>query len=337
MNNQTITQIVKASGVTPGQQILIHFWGEDDALTYAHRFAAAVAAAGASPTLLQQSRAANAVLFSGAADTAFDETYFAQFDRFDAVLDLFAQRPIILGSQLPTDAMERYRSYIRRLFGKLMQCSRFAQIRLPTAENAAECSLPAEEFIRRMEAAYQLDYTRLLYDCTKAKALAEQYDHAILHTGDGCALYFNLTGRMWQIDAGDGDWPCGEIYIAPLENATHGSVYFEELYIEDVGRFEQVTLAVECGRAVHSDHPAVQQWLDELAAQAEENTVICELGLGFNPGVTDLCGYTVLDEKAAGTYHIALGANHMFGGDNRAAMHHDLVGKGRVEYRDIPG
>ena len=46
----------------------------------------------------------------------------------------------------------------------------------------------------------------------------------------------------------------------------------------------------------------------------------------MNPKVTDLCGYPVLDEKMAGSFHIALGANTMFGGQNEAPMHIDLVG-----------
>lgn len=33
----------------------------------------------------------------------------------------------------------------------------------------------------------------------------------------------------------------------------------------------------------------------------------CELGFGMNPNVTDLCGYTILDEKMCDTFHIAVG------------------------------
>lgn len=59
--------------------------------------------------------------------------------------------------------------------------------------------------------------------------------------------------------------------------------------------------------------------------------IVCELGLGMNPNVTDLCGYTLLDEKMAGTFHIAVGANNMFGGENEATDHVDFVGRGEVE------
>ena len=46
--------------------------------------------------------------------------------------------------------------------------------------------------------------------------------------------------------------------------------------------------------------------------------------------MTDLCGYTVLDEKMCGTFHIAAGSNHMFGGKNEASDHIDFVGRGRI-------
>lgn len=53
----------------------------------------------------------------------------------------------------------------------------------------------------------------------------------------------------------------------------------------------------------------------------------------------ELCGYTLLDEKMARTFHIAVGTNTMFGGENRATDHGDFVGRGEVEVlaRDTTG
>jgi leucyl aminopeptidase (aminopeptidase T) len=47
----------------------------------------------------------------------------------------------------------------------------------------------------------------------------------------------------------------------------------------------------------------------------------------MNPKIKDLCGYAALDEKMAGTFHIAIGANKMFGGTNAASIHVDFVGE----------
>lgn len=323
MNLQTITQIVKASGVQPGELVLIHFWGEDADKQIANDFLIAAASLGASPVLLQQSRKVNCDLFAAADDACFSEQYFDLFSRFDAVLDVFAQQPIVPGCAYEAEPLRLYRRTISQLFSALMKARRFTQIRIPTRANAAESGLEPEEYIRRMEAAYDIDYSALAQACREAKARYEQHRRLILKTGSDCELHFDLTGREWYIDAGDGDWPCGEIYIAPLENATHGTVFFEKLFVEEIGVFDSVTLHVENGRVISSDHEAVAAFLHD---QPVENTVVCELGLGLNPSVTDLCGYTVLDEKRSGAFHIALGANGMFDGQNDANMHLDLVG-----------
>ena len=59
MNIEIISKIVKASGVSAGELILVHFWGEDADKEIANHFLTAVAALGASPVLLQQSRTIN--------------------------------------------------------------------------------------------------------------------------------------------------------------------------------------------------------------------------------------------------------------------------------------
>ena len=324
MEQRVINGIVRASGVKAGETVLVHFWGEGEALPIAHGFMQAVAAQGASPVLLHQARSVNQRMFAAAAEGCFDEKYFRMFAQVDAVLDVFAYRPVVLGAQLPETQQAHYRRYIAALFHQLMQCRRFAQIRIPTAANAEEYGMEPAEYIRRMNAAYGVDYDALNAACSAAVEKLSGHRYA-LHTGTDCTLHLALTGRTWHIDAGDGDWPCGEVYIAPVEETTAGRVYFPELDVEDVGRFEDVTLHVEAGHAVSCNIPQVQAWLDGLPP---ENRVVAELGLGMNPGVDSLCGCTVLDEKMAGTFHIALGANNMFGGNNAAPMHTDLVGGG---------
>ena len=325
MKMETIRGIAKASGVHPGELILVHFWGEDEEKHIANQFMCAVAELGAAPILLQQARTMNQSLFAGAADQCFGDKYFEVISSVDAVLDIFSYQPIILGGKIGEQGMARYRTYIARLFHCLMKAKRFAQIRIPTRANAEESGLEEEEYIWRMQNAYDVDYDQLQVACERYRKELMNRGQLTLRTGADCQLEFELSGREWHIDAGDGDWPCGEIYIAPVEEYTRGDVYFECLHLEEQGVCEQVIIHVEGGRAVSSSHKAVDKLLRELSG---ENSVVCELGFGMNPNVKDLCGYRVLDEKMAGTFHIALGANHMFGGKNAAPMHLDLVGAG---------
>lgn len=109
--------------------------------------------------------------------------------------------------------------------------------------------------------------------------------------------------------------------------ASQGSVFFEDLYWEGT-HCRDVTLTVADGEISGSSCPEVAR---RFAAMPRAERTVCELGLGMNPHVTELCGYPLPDEKMAGTFHIAVGANTMFGGRNEAADHVDFVGRGEVE------
>ncbi len=208
-----------------------------------------------------------------------------------------------------------------------MNCKRFTQIRFPTEENALESGLVPEEYIERMTKAFDVDYEEIQKACLEKLQPLDGIKRVMLHTGEDCVLYFDLSGRSWHIDAGNGDLPCGEIYIAPVEEDTNGSVFFESLYLDGI-QYRDVNLDIQNGEVYVSSNMEVMQYFDQ---QPKENRIVCELGLGMNPNITNLCGYTVLDKKAAGTFHIAVGANTMFGGKNEASCHTDFVGRGRIE------
>ena len=326
MDRKTISKIVKASGISAGEMVLVHFWGEDSDKEVANSFMAVVAEMGATPVFLQQSRSVNRDLFLAAKESCFSEQYFDLFTKFDAVLDVFTYRPVILGYEIDKDKFELYRKYMAQLFSKLMNCKRFTQIRIPTAANAEESGLDPQDYIQRMERAYDVDYTAVYEACRQARGRFEGVSQVLLRTGEDCELFFELADRMWHIDAGDGDMPCGEIYIAPVEDRTQGTVYFETFYL-DGAEYEHVRLHIKDGRVINSNQPEIAAFFEK---QPRENRVVCELGFGMNPNVTDLCGSTVLDEKMCGTFHIAVGANHMFGGTNEASDHIDFVGHGTI-------
>ena len=256
MTRETIAKIVKASGVSAGELILIHFWGENADKTVADQFAAAVAALGASPVVLQQARSVNREIFAGAKESCFDERYFGLFSKFDAVLDVFACQPIVLGYELEDAQMDLYRRYISQLFEKLVTCRRFAQIRIPTAANAAESGLDPQEYIRRMDRAYDVDYAAVRAACGHAAAQFAGASRVAVRTGGGCVLQLELTGRTWLTDAGDGDLSCGEIYIAPVEAKTNGEVFFGTLYLEGEA-YTDVTLQITNGEITGSNCEAV--------------------------------------------------------------------------------
>jgi leucyl aminopeptidase (aminopeptidase T) len=61
---------------------------------------------------------------------------------------------------------------------------------------------------------------------------------------------------------------------------------------------------------------------------------LAELGIGTNVGVTELVGSVLLDEKAAGTVHIAIGDDASIGGDTEAPLHLDGILREPTVYAD---
>lgn len=325
-----IKRLVKAIGVSEGEIVLLHFWGEDKDLTLLHNFANEIALLGASPIKLQQSRTLNAELFRNAKDSCFGEGYFKQFDQIDTVIDVFMYQPVVLKEKLDEEHMNIYRQYMRNIFSSLMKARKFVQLRVPTDENAEGTSLEPEIFKQRMLEAYDVDYDMLKASCEEKISEIKGSKSVIIKTSDTDELTLNLDGRGWLIDAGDGDLPCGEISIAPVEGVAEGSVYFDRLYVEDTGKYEDIRLIIKKGRLISSNKDDFNSYLKQLP---ENGNVICEFGIGMNPNITELIGYTVLDEKMVGTFHIAIGDNTMFGGNNSAPLHMDFVGRGEVIFK----
>ena len=46
-----------------------------------------------------------------ARESCFDERYFELFPKFDAVLDVFAYQPVVLGYEIGDEQMALYRSF----------------------------------------------------------------------------------------------------------------------------------------------------------------------------------------------------------------------------------
>jgi aminopeptidase len=74
-------------------------------------------------------------------------------------------------------------------------------------------------------------------------------------------------------------------------------------------------------RARHGDDYLQQALQTDAGAR-----FLGELGIGTNEGISRATGSILLDEKMAGTVHLALGRSYPeTGGRNRSALHWDLI------------
>lgn len=150
----------------------------------------------------------------------------------------------------------------------------------------------------------------------------------------GTDLTLRVGGRPWLTDAtqlGPGDFanfPGGEIFVAPYADGADGVLVADLTVPYTVEGLVDapVTLRFEGGRVTSIEGGRAAELLRELVERAGTGAnVVAELGIGLNPTIRPR-GHVMLDEKAAGTAHVAIGRNTgSYGGDNEAAIHVDMI------------
>jgi leucyl aminopeptidase (aminopeptidase T) len=186
------------------------------------------------------------------------------------------------------------------------------------------------------------DYDDIAAECEAMLEQVEGADEVRVTSPQGTDITFELGDRAWHDDTGivheDGDFsnlPAGEVFVSPV---SADGTYVVDGTIRPHGLLDAgqtVTFEVENGYITEISDDAIRADVEEAAEQVGQNAYnMAELGIGTNIGVTDLIGSTLLDEKAGGTVHIALGDDAGIGGDNDAPIHMDGVLREPTVYAD---
>lgn len=177
------------------------------------------------------------------------------------------------------------------------------------------------------------DYDAIARECERMLQLVEGADEIRVTTPAGTDITFHIGDRDWRDDTGivhgGGDFsnlPAGEVFVSP-ESAD--GTYVVDGTIRPHGVLESgrtVRFDVEDGYVTAVDDEAIREDLEAAADVVGRDAYnLAELGIGTNLGVTELVGSTLLDEKAAGTVHIAVGDDAGIGGDTDAPIHMDGI------------
>jgi aminopeptidase len=145
-------------------------------------------------------------------------------------------------------------------------------------------------------------------------------------TPAGTDLRVGVAGRAWINGAGQENFPDGEVFTAPLEHATEGTVCFDWPALHGDQVVEGVRLVFRAGRVVEASARRGQEYLLGLLDQDPGARVLGEVAFGCNYALDRPTRNPLLDEKVGGTFHLALGAAYpKSGGLNRSGLHWDLV------------
>lgn len=188
------------------------------------------------------------------------------------------------------------------------------------------------------------DYTRVEENSNAVYDSLSGADEIRVTTPSGTDITFDTGERSWHPETGlarlPGSFtnlPAGEVYISPA--SAEGVVVVDGTF-RPHGRLDAghtVRLEVSDGRVTDIDDEAVAEMLAEAAAGADDPESVynvAELGIGTNPGMDDLHGHVLIDEKMLGTVHIAVGHDASIGGDVTAPIHEDSIVTDPTIYAD---
>jgi len=176
------------------------------------------------------------------------------------------------------------------------------------------------------------DYDEIAHNCADVFEQVADAAEVRVTTDAGTDITFERGAREWRQDTGivhePGDFsnlPAGEVFVSPSSaNGTyvvdgtmmpHGLLDGRELVFE-----------VEDGYVTDVSDDAVRAEVEAAAEVVGRDAYnVAELGIGTNVAVTELVGSVLLDEKAAGTVHVAVGDDAGIGGDVDAPLHLDGI------------
>ncbi|WP_055669853.1 aminopeptidase [Desnuesiella massiliensis] len=320
---EIIPNMVSGFEIKGGSIVLLNFLGENEDLAILDKFALEIAKVGGVPIRWQQSRELIKTYFTEVSQEYLDfpDKYFGVFKLADVVIDIFMYGPAP-HKDFPKDKFPLYGAYMRKLFGALTEGKDlFIQVRVPTEENAMAEDIDYEIYKEAMYNALTIDFKKLKEECTDLINKLKSKNKVTIYSEDDKVLTFNLENRSWHKDDGTGDIPCGEVFIAPVEESAEGEISIPQVIFQR-RRLTNVLLEFKAGKLIGCSSKELMEFINQFPGDKD---MIAEFGIGLNENIKGLIGCTVIDEKCKGTAHIAIGMNNMFGGKNSSQLHMDFI------------
>jgi leucyl aminopeptidase (aminopeptidase T) len=206
------------------------------------------------------------------------------------------------------------------------------------ARGATLPGITEEVFVTGLDA----DYDAIAAECEAMLERVADAEEVRVTSPEGTDIAFEPGDRDWRDDTGivhePGDFsnlPAGEVFVSP---ETANGTYVVDGTISPHGLLDpgqSVEITVKNGYVTEISDPGLRELVENAAEEAGEDAYnLAELGIGTNTAVTDLAGSILLDEKAGGTVHVAIGDDAGIGGDTDAPIHEDGVIRNPTVYAD---
>ncbi|MCU4718874.1 aminopeptidase [Halapricum hydrolyticum] len=186
------------------------------------------------------------------------------------------------------------------------------------------------------------DYESIRQHCEEMLTAVGDATEIRVTAPSGTDITLEPGGREWREDTGIvhepgsfSNLPAGEVFVSP--ETADGRVVVDGT-MRPHGLLEDgqtVAFDVEDGQVTAIEDNAIRGQVEEAAEEVGDAAYnLAELGIGTNVAVEQLLGSVLLDEKAGGTVHFAIGDDASIGGDTEAPLHLDGIVREPTVYAD---
>lgn len=222
----------------------------------------------------------------------------------------------------------------RKLYSERMGSGllRWCGTQFPTHADAQEAAMSLEEYEDFVYTAGHLDLDDPVAEWVRISAEQEKWVKYLdtkntLHIiSEGTDITVGFKGRKWINCDGRLNFPDGEIFTCPVDDATNGYVTFSFPGIYAGRDVEGIRLEVENGKVVKATAAKGEELLHELLGTDEGASRFGEVAIGTNYNIREFTRNMLFDEKIGGTVHMALGDSMPeAGGKNQSTIHWDML------------
>jgi aminopeptidase len=203
---------------------------------------------------------------------------------------------------------------------------------VPTPALAQQAAMAEEDYAAFLTRALLLDRPDPIgawrdLSGSQAKLIERLQDaEEVRIEADGTDVSLRVEGRTWINSDGRRNMPSGEVFTGPLERSANGTIRFTVPTGPRGVTVTGVELAFRDGEVVDARAERGEEYLRAALATDDGARYLGELGIGTNTGIDRATGHILLDEKMAGTVHLALGRSYPeTGATNKSALHWDLI------------
>jgi aminopeptidase len=290
--------------------------------------------AGAHPLLSVGFEDAARIFFEEASDAQIGHlppTRLYEAKRIDADIVIVAPGNTRSLSHIPPKKLADKRKAVKPISEIVLRRVRWVLTNYPTEALAQETDRSLPEYEKLYYRAVNQDWASMAKMFLRAKRILEKSKRVRI-TGKDTDLSFSIRGRTAIPCAGEYNMPDGEIFTAPVESSTEGTIRYEFPAIYGGREVSGIRLTFRDGKVVEASAEKNESILKEMLAADRGARVLGEFGIGANAGVTSFTRDILLDEKMGGTIHLAIGRSYPeSGGRNDSAVHWDMIKDLRME------